>query len=381
MANVSYAASAPTGVACNVAVVNVTAVRHRVAAELGVPASNVEVYVTCRTTALRRQLQETSNDMQLLIIALIITYPEKDVELATANVAALNNLTIAASLFDTLQSLTVDQLAAVYDTLPESSPPPPAPVAALRGDPHLALAHGGFADFRGVPGRLYCFLSAPRVALNARIGAASFTMHRGALLVHGTFVTQMHLVAPHGAAVSLWTEEVGPHHSGWRMTNVTCDGRKWNYLFMHRKRTCRDASDALLFTAALEYSSLSVVTAEWLVNASIKPVYNRVDGAAHRIDLRLRPLAATARAPHGLIGQSFGESARRDGRLDVYPDAGEFTTSAMAEGAIDGLPADYEVREPYETHFRFSRFADDDATTVRYLGAAEVNTAEQTTAA
>lgn len=66
--------------------------------------------------------------------------------------------------------------------------------------------------------------------------------------------------------------------------------------------------------------------------------------------------------PHGLIGQSFGSpGVVRNGRTDMYPQVpegqtGEFTTTAMAEGAIEGSAAMYEVASRHETHFPFSRF-------------------------
>ena len=47
---------------------------------------------------------------------------------------------------------------------------------------------------------------------------------------------------------------------------------------------------------------------------------------------------------------------RRDGAVDAYPESGEFTTTAMAEGAIDGTAGDYELREPFQTDFAFSRY-------------------------
>ena len=36
-------------------------------------------------------------------------------------------------------------------------------------DPHLTFAYGGGADFRGVPGQLYAFISSPNTVVNVRI--------------------------------------------------------------------------------------------------------------------------------------------------------------------------------------------------------------------
>ena len=87
-------------------------------------------------------------------------------------------------------------------------------------------------------------------------------------------------------------------------------------------------------------------------------VHDRIAGPSHRLDIELsyspqrKPLIA-----HGLIGQSFADPVPRIGRLDVYPDAGTFVTSAQAEGAIEGTGKMYAMRSPYETDFVFSRFA------------------------
>ena len=45
-----------------------------------------------------------------------------------------------------------------------------------------------------------------------------------------------------------------------------------------------------------------------------------------------------------------------NGRQGVYPASGEFTTSAMAEGAIEGATDDYEMTSPFEYKFRYVRF-------------------------
>jgi hypothetical protein len=57
---------------------------------------------------------------------------------------------------------------------------------------------------------------------------------------------------------------------------------------------------------------------------------------------------------HGVLGQNLARP--RDGALDAYPEAGEYTTRAQAEGALDGAFGDYAVASPFATGFRFSRF-------------------------
>ena len=81
-------------------------------------------------------------------------------------------------------------------------------------------------------------------------------------------------------------------------------------------------------------------------------------GPEYRIDVgfTLRGDYAARNLPHGIFGQSFSSPMPRYGRKDVYPWEGHFTTSAMAEGAIEGEAAMYEVRSPFDTRFKFSRF-------------------------
>ena len=83
-----------------------------------------------------------------------------------------------------------------------------------------------------------------------------------------------------------------------------------------------------------------------------------VSGPRHRLDLafRAKGQGAARYLPHGIVGQSFSTPTPRFGKVDRYPASGHFVTTAMAEGAIDGVAADYEVASPFDTSFSFSRF-------------------------
>jgi len=88
-------------------------------------------------------------------------------------------------------------------------------------------------------------------------------------------------------------------------------------------------------------------------------VYNHISGPKHRIDVAIAAgdSAAGRSLPHGLVGQSFSTPGQRNGKRDGYPrTAGTVTTSAQAEGAIEGSAALYELPSPYATGFAFSRF-------------------------
>ena len=97
---------------------------------------------------------------------------------------------------------------------------------------------------------------------------------------------------------------------------------------------------------------------EWAVTVRGNTVYGHISGPAHRLDVSFSSIgdAAQRSLPHGIVGQSFSNNAPRVGKLDSYPKAGRFATSAMAEGAIDGEAAMYQVTQPFDIDFVFSRF-------------------------
>ena len=62
--------------------------------------------------------------------------------------------------------------------------------------------------------------------------------------------------------------------------------------------------------------------------------------------------------PHGLVGQSYdGDGKAVSGKTDDYKDRQEVTTTAMAEGAIEGSANEYILSGPFDTSFKYSRFA------------------------
>merc|ERR1740138_2061896 len=85
-----------------------------------------------------------------------------------------------------------------------------------------------------------------------------------------------------------------------------------------------------------------------------------VKGLHHRLDISLALRVKEdelAVAPHGIIGQGWdGDGQAVDGEEDEFPFSGEFTTSAMGKGAIEGEPNDYKVPTPYATDFKYSRY-------------------------
>jgi len=226
-------------------------------------------------------------------------------------------------------------------------------------DPHLHLAHGGRADFRGRHGVFYNFFSAPGLAVNLKTEEATSTVRRPdgkTLVVEGSFITEAHLVALVGgekrkwANASFWASELGENNWGWSTVNGSCGGRSFK-LGKGAHKTCDDLSVTVKMARAT--FEIGAVTVEVVGGRTLA-----ISGPEHRLDVSFTVRGDYARRyrPHGIFGQSFSSPVPRRGRQDIYPWEGHFRTSAMAEGAIEGDAAMYEVASPHATQFRFSRF-------------------------
>jgi len=239
----------------------------------------------------------------------------------------------------------------------------PGPIGA-NGDPHLSLPHGGRADFRGEHKALYNFLSAKNLALNVMTEMADFELHDANHPrhkdIHGSFLTQAHIVARTGAGktvrVSFLADKASPSNLG--SANGTVDSEP--AFFLQKMIKSEKQIDDLILR--MDYSSLHVLTPEFEI--VVTPLHFRkernVTGLHHRLDLKIKPRVAEAELavpPHGVIGQGWdGDGQAVDGEQDAWPASGEFTTYAMAKGAIEGSPNDYKVPTPYATDFKYSRF-------------------------
>jgi len=107
-------------------------------------------------------------------------------------------------------------------------------------------------------------------------------------------------------------------------------------------------------------SVLTINNGRWLIEATSKPFPNPAKNPGKALlDVQVNAVYDADKdvvAPHGLIGQSWdGDSVALDGALDDYTGK-EVTTKAMAEGAIEGVAADYEMEGPFATAFKYSRY-------------------------
>ena len=233
---------------------------------------------------------------------------------------------------------------------------PCAPVSSVDRDPHLHFAHGGRADFRGEHGRTYSFLSAPGLAVNIKTEDAVFRMNGGRLVVHGSFITEAHVVARAAGSkfafvnASFWARELREDNWGWQVITGACAQTSF-------KIGRRGSKACLGLSIRMRYFSATFVKGGWTIDIRGNHVYDRVAGPTHRLDISFSAARGEARSlPHGIVGQSFSSSAPRRGRVDEYPAEGHFTTQAMAEGAIEGEAAMYEVPFAHAVDFAFSRF-------------------------
>lgn len=230
--------------------------------------------------------------------------------------------------------------------------------ATMCSDPHLNLPNGGMADFRGKNNTYFNFLSSKNFALNVKADPASFKLKN--LTVHGSFITEAHFSIRNEdddfMNVSFWASELNEHQWGWKMVNGTCAGRP----FIKGPHTTMSCGNIKI---GIEHSSMVLISDEWEITVAGQPVYDSISGPKNRLDIsyELRVDVDKLRVvPHGIVGQSFdGDSRPRFGRMDQYPSTsvpGEFTTAAMAEGAIEGKAEDYIVSSPFDTIFKYSRF-------------------------
>ena len=255
---------------------------------------------------------------------------------------------------------------------PPSSPQPPNPPVGSRQDPHLHLAHGGSADFRGEDGKWYALLSAPGVHAAARTRDSVFMLPTP-LMVHGSFFTEVSFVL-RGASGRAYGVRSDAAIVGFDVYDVGEAGRNWaNPQLVVRRRGVW--TDLYIEDIGVYYKQATVVVRSngWEVNSTRHPIYNRVSGDPEwRFDITMRMFsgnsgfetkhgtASKSCHPHGIIAQSYdGDDLAVDGNKDDYaynPSRPVVITRAQAEGAIEGQARDYMTVHPLSTNFSHSRF-------------------------
>jgi len=211
-----------------------------------------------------------------------------------------------------------------------------------------------------------------------RIAESSFYVDRGPpkygrITVHGTFMTELHVVARTSQGkffnLTFSAAEMGEWYdfgATLRALTASCATPSETPSPYAFKRHVTNFCDEVGVDVRLHNPATVILNApDWRVAMSAKraqPAQDYIRGARRRLDLSIDLLTDEAHLPtmpHGIVGQSWdGDGLGTDGLIDVYPreDGSVFTTYAMAEGAIEGEAHDYEVESAYETHFSYSRF-------------------------
>merc|ERR1712226_992571 len=109
--------------------------------------------------------------------------------------------------------------------------------------------------------------------------------------------------------------------------------------------------------------TLMVKTAKWLFTGITSPYpFGKLEVNKNKVllDVAVQPLYdpdTDVVAPHGILGQSYDQDKLAvDGKTDTEVKSGESTTSAQAEGAIEGTWEDYIMADKFSTDFKFARF-------------------------
>ena len=260
--------------------------------------------------------------------------------------------------------------------------------AGAIGDPHISFANGGSADFRGSHRGSYVFLSSPGYQFAPYFQEVDF-MYKSVVglrqLVHGTFMTQAgwHIRTAAGREILVKADAMTPGEAHVAVLKSTrahvapetaLAGSEETSLMPWAEATFDDVRVSTRFLTVL------VETAAWTVEVTAKPIYGLVPPLLNnthihgrweedqkRFDISVRGAFPSPEA-HGIVGQSFRDAVRRDGAVDNYDieDAPEkanadgylppMTTSAQAEGAIDGVYTDYQLDHALSTAFAFSRY-------------------------
>ncbi len=240
-------------------------------------------------------------------------------------------------------------------------PPSPPPMSSgAKQDPHLTLAYGGRADFRGRNDTSYAMISAPNVSVAMVIHEAIFGLNGNR--INGSFMTVMHGVFRTAKGRLLYltydSRRLNEAMWDWKMVKGSCAKTHHRITFSMSPHTERACDEIAL---SIDVSTLTIKTPNWLFSVTGMPVYTSYDGPTRRLDFTVEFDGEEVDIrPHGLIGQSYdGTMIPRFGKTDKYPIRyanATFVTQAMAEGAIDGTPNDYILKDAESTLFTFSRF-------------------------
>jgi hypothetical protein len=242
----------------------------------------------------------------------------------------------------------------------------------ISGDPHIVFAHGGRADFRGEDKANYVFLSAPNISFAVQTEFVDFLLPRPQL-VHGSFITKAGIVIRSEVDDREFCALYDAKVPGFRVHDF-----KTHDVHVYDKWE----TDEIDTHAVLFLKDLTLVTRAygWEINVTRRKIFNALpENPEWRLNVAIQTLDESALstsygtthmsyiAPHGIIGQSFdGDDVAVSGATDDYLNAGrEMTTTAQAEGAIEGSVSQYRIPNLCFHKFYHSRFYTTEHTSYR----------------
>lgn len=234
-----------------------------------------------------------------------------------------------------------------------------------QGDPHIHFAHGGVADLRGKNNTYVSLLSVPGFQFSAKTMDTDFLLPRPQL-VHGSFFTDVGFRFRGRSG-----REYGVTSSASKTAFDVFDVKSGSLIHAFSGIWKQWWEDGV--RVYYKHTTIYIRAHGWEVNATRHPIYNYVSGpSTWRFDFALRYLDGTGFDnlhgkqsetcfPHGIIGQSWdGDKLAVDGKLDNYTYNRSYpvvTTSANAEGSIEGTLNDYLLKGPWDVDtFKFSRY-------------------------
>lgn len=245
--------------------------------------------------------------------------------------------------------------------------------ASARKDPHLTFAHGGKADFKGENNTIYNMLSARNLSVNVRFMYDDFVLPRR--LVHGSYMESIYVTIRSYCPSCARTWGI----QAVREINVAYSANNGGYAVVeevgvnHKKWTLDEEDGHLKVGNAVvtvpKRHSLEITDGRWKITVVDKEFPNPLANPGKKLlHVKLEPLPTykvdkDPTAPHGIIGQSYdGDDIGVSGAEDDYRNSGEeLSTSAQAEGAIEGTYHDYQMASPFSTSFKYSRYDKDAA--------------------
>merc|ERR1712226_344611 len=109
--------------------------------------------------------------------------------------------------------------------------------------------------------------------------------------------------------------------------------------------------------------TLSVRNSKWLFTAITSPYpFGEIETNKNKVllDVAVQPLYdpdTDPVAPHGVLGQAYDQDKLAvNGKLDTEVKSGATTTTAQAEGAIEGTWEDYIMEDKFSTKFKYARY-------------------------